>query len=169
MSAQISGEFVLYDTQPSAIWDQQSNIYRFYHTYRARISLNDIPLLRQDNERVIESVSAEIWIPTVSPVTPYIQNALVFIRGRIISPDQNISIENRHLFVIGIEAVSAQFRGLAPSCPIPVNISSPTQICPESTIIGKVVDLTEVEQGWSTLLIETAEEVGGIVEYMPFA
>ena len=129
--------------------------------------MNNIPLLRQDVHEGIDEVAAEIWILTSSPTTPYADNSLVYLRGRVIMPEQDITLENRDKFVIGVDAIFAQF--LSPTLSILPTSFPLIGIRPEFSVFGLVLDIHQLEEGWLSLPILSLEEVGGNLEKTVFA
>ena len=82
-------------------------------------------------------------------------------------PFQHTNIENSDQFVVVVEAIFVQFRGIIPSALADTALSY--QIRQEPTITGLVLDISENEEGWDTLLIETADEVNGVINRMRVA
>lgn len=169
MSALLSGDSLLLDARPLALWDNDACVHRFYYRYRSFVPLEvlgDDPgsNRREESPQLPRDVmEVEVWVQSPSPVLPFPDFSIVYLRGRMILLTPGAAPHDESAFILHVEVIFAHYRGCLQS----PSLGSSTlwnSVIPEPTIIGRIVDVANGLGGWVTLLIETVDELSsGIV------
>lgn len=171
MSAMLTGDTLLFDAKPRAIWDSQLKGYRYYYQYRSCIPLAELEQPSDDDDETTSKEGAqdplrlprnhmdlEVWVPNPSPARPFPEYSVVYLRGRMVMPEPGIDQEDASKFVLHIEVVFAHFRGCIHPHPW-AHYAMWNSVLPEPSIIGKITEISIGSKGFVTFLIETVDEL----------
>lgn len=170
----IAGDCILNTPQNMTVWDEQTNSYKFFHTYKSYIPLENLTGLSTTiyqtatqepklNEIVeMRVIAAEIWLSVHSPAQPFKDKSLVYMRGRMIMPSTEHD-DGEDVFVLYIEAFYIHLRTVVLSDRWTLQHVL-ENVPPHPEIIGKVIELKRNRDRVLTLLIESDDDVDVGVE-----
>ena len=173
MSAIITGEFLILLPESHAVCNALDGTYKFYYVYKAQIPVASLADLEEVTHTFTDSseiedctLFAEIWMPIPSPALPFPHRSLVYLRGRLILPLQEI--DDDAIFTFYIEVISAQFREVAPpSLGVAgmhhrLGLNLPNR--PEVLLSGKILHISTNDDYSAIILLEVKEQIGYVLD-----
>lgn len=195
MSAIITGEFIIFNSERHAIYDNIDNWYRFYVIYQSYLCTSETavsypihgPALHNDDIgpssqtsnivatsesndiqsplKIPDFVLCQIWIPVSSPQLSFPDRSLVYLRGRLIIPPILEPMPINSTLTIYVETIYALFRKSVPSIHWTSALLAQS-VRPDVTVIGKIIESWSTQDNTSYILVHISEDVSIDVDVM---
>ena len=166
MSTQLIGDVILFDGEREAVYDNQANVYRFYHKYKSCLPTNVNLFSVRGTNIETRQMNAEIWVPICSPSSIFSDGSLVALRGRLIMPsptEEELEEDEEPALVVCVEVVHASLKGIVSSIYWTSALLQYHNF-PETLMIGCIAEIIMGAGQSIMFLIRTSDEVDGCVE-----